>query len=495
MKPFLFSCIVANCARWRYGLFLMMGLICSSSLAIDLPDMGTSVDMTMSPLDEQKLGEAFMRQLRTEVEVIDNIEINTYLSALGHRLASYSNHPEQPFTFFIINEPSINAFAVPGGFIGVHSGLILKTQDESELASVIAHEISHVTQRHIARTIEATQRFSLPVMAALLAAIVLGATTDNPDIGMAAAAAATAGNIQMQLNFTRAHEQEADRIGMQILTDAGFDSRSMPAFFERLQTASRYSEGGLPEFLRTHPVTTERIAEAYDRAEKHPKFLKDTPLYHLMRAKLLVVIEKNPNQLIQQLQRMLKEGSYRDERATHYALALALFAGNQTAGVQTQLDWLLKHDEERLIYRLLEARLALVTNKLDKGLQIYEQTLKLYPQNQLLSLDYAEVLLQNRAADKAKNVLLALSATNNPHYYHLLAEAYQGSGNIAEAGLAMAENYYLSGKTALAVEQLEQALRQDSLDFYLSARLEARLKALQQELREERAEQKQKQPE
>ncbi|OQW91881.1 MAG: hypothetical protein BWK79_15925 [Beggiatoa sp. IS2] len=212
-----------------------------------------------------------------------------------------------------------------------------------------------------------------------------------------------------------------------------------------------------------------------------------------MRAKLLVLIEKNPNKLVQQLQKMLKDGNYRDERATHYALALALLASQQTQEVSTHLDWLLKQDEERLIYRLLEAQLALAMNQRDKGLQIYEQTLKVYPQNQLLSLDYAKTLLQHQFAAKAKNILLTLSVTDNPYYYHLLAEAYQGNGENAEARLAMAEHYYLSGKTALAVEQLEQGLRQTPLNFYLAARLEARLKDLQQELHEERDERKQNQ--
>jgi predicted Zn-dependent protease len=472
----------------RYWLLiLLLSVICLPCTAVELPDIGSSANAIMSATDEQKLGEAFFRQLHRQAEVIDDIDINDYINALGHRLASFSDNPEQSFRFFVIKDAAINAFAVPGGFIGVHSGLISNTRDESELASVVAHEIAHVTQHHIARTIEAMDRLSLPAMAALIAAIVVGATV-NPQIGQAAAATLMAGSVQMQINFTRTHEKEADRVGMQILASAGFDPRSMPAFFERLQTATRYYENGVPEFLRTHPVTSDRIAEAQSRADKYPvKLISDAPLYHLMKAKLLVLSDDNPNNLLKKLQEMLKEGRYRDERATRYALALTLLTSKQLAGVQEQLDWLLKHDTDRVVYRLLKAQLAWLQNDNPKAMQIYQQALEVFPNDQQLGLDYAEKLLQNHLPANAKTVLLTLSPSLNPAYYRLLAQAYQDTGVIAEAQLALAEHYYLSGQTALAVEQLKQARQLKKLDYYIASRIEARYVELKRELQEEEA--------
>lgn len=469
--------------HWLY--LILLGMVSLPCTAIELPNLGISANTVMSPADEQKLGKAFIRQIRRQMEILDDPQINNYINALGNRIASYSNNPEQNFQFFVINEPSINAFAVPGGFVGIHSGLILKTRSESELASVLAHEIAHITQRHIARIIDASQGFSWSGIAALIAAVVIASAADNPQIVQASVAAIMAGNIQMQINFTRTHETEADHIGMQILANAGFEPRDMSIFFERLQAASR-SLGNVPEFLRTHPVTTNRIAEARDRAEKYPrKLVHNAPHYYLMKAKLLVLTSDNKIKLLKKLKNMLNTGSYHDERATRYALALTLLATLQTDEVQTQIDWLLKNDGDRLIYHLLKARLRLLQNNPTKALQLYEQALQIYPGDKMLGLDYAEKLLQNNAPEKAKAVLLSMSASSNPYYHRLLAKAYQLTGAIVLAHLAYAENYYLMGQTALALEQVKLARQENNLNFYLASRIDARYNELQAQLFEE----------
>lgn len=470
----------------RYWLLTILCVVGFPCVAIELPDIGTSASTVISPADEQKLGETFFRQLRREVEVIDDIQINDYLSTLGHRLASYSDKPEQSFRFFAVKEPSINAFAVPGGFVGMHTGLILTTRSESELASVFAHEIAHITQRHIARTIEASERFSLPTVAAIIVGAILAGASGNAQVGEAAIVAAMAGSVQMQINFTRTHEKEADRVGIQILAKAGFDPHDMANFFERLQASTRFYGGHVPEFLRTHPVTTDRIAETRDRAAKYPaKLQSDPPLYHLMRAKLLVLVTDNKQELVTRLKKMLTTKRYRDERATRYALALALLTIKQTDGVQTQINWLLKNDSDRVIYRLLKTKLALLQDNYPKAIQEYEQALQIYPGDKMLGLDYAEKLLQNNNAQKAKTVLLGISFSSNPYYYRLLARAYQETGAKAEAHFTLAENYYLIGQTSLAIEQLKQARQNVTQDFYLASRIDARLWKLQEELREE----------
>ena len=469
----------------RYWL-LIIGILCFPCTAIELPEMGISADRTMSPKEEQKLGETFFRQLHRQMVVIDDAEINGYINSLGQRLASYSDNPQQYFHFFVVKESSINAFAVPGGFVGIHSGLILASYDESELASVLAHEIAHVTQRHIARTLEASQRMTLPALAALILAGII--STKNPEIGQAAVASIMAGNAQQQIDYTRLHEQEADRIGIQMLTGSGFDPQSMPNFFERLQAANRYDEGSVPDFLRTHPVTTERIAEARNRVEQllRKKFNNEnSPLYHLMKAKLLVLVEGPSSNLLKKLQDMLKEGRYRDERAIRYALVQTFLAMHQYENVKEHLDWLSKNDSDRVVYQLLKAQLFWEENHPRQAMEVYEQALRVYPKDPMLVLDYAEKLVQSNYFIKAKEILLDISPKSNSHYYQLLARVYQHTGFQTEAHLALAESAYLEGDTALAIDQLRQARQAKDLDRAMASRVEARYRELQQELLEE----------
>ena len=482
--------------RCRYFcLSLFTTTLLASGLAqaeVNLPDIGTTADQVFSPAQEQELGQAFVRQLRQQAKVIDASEVSAYLNALGARLAAHSENPMQPFEFIAIDDNSINAFAVPGGFIGVHSGLILSTRDESELASVLAHEIAHVTQRHIARTVEGTSRFSVASVAAMLAAILVG--MKNPEVAQAGVTAVMAGNIQMQIDFTRTHEKEADRLGMETLAGAGFSPQSMPSFFERLQGSSRLYEGNVPEFLRTHPVTTDRIAEARDRAEQyadsHPATAQtDSSDYHLMRAKILVATHKELPKLIKQLEASLESGKYRDARAVHYGLALARLASNNPAGVQAHLDWLQAQDGDRVVYRLAAAQLAMLNKADDQAARIFAEGLKVYPGDTTLSMAYAQLLLNQAQAAQAAQVLENTEKTNHPGYYQLLAQAQQALGDTGTAHLSMAEFYYQNGQTGLAVEQLKQA-RRLSLSFYLASRVEARLLQLETELREEKADKK-----
>src|SRR3989344_3405476 len=217
---------------------------------INLPDLGDQSASVITPLQERKLGEDIMRQARRRLTFLDDAELNYYLQALGQRLVAGSDSPQQEFRFYIVKDPSINAFAVPGGFISVHTGLLLATQSEAEFASVMAHEIAHITQRHIPRMIADAQRTTLPAMASVLAAVLLGAG-GSPG-GDAAIALTTAAVAQRELNFSRSFEEEADRLGLNTLARAHFDPRAMPAFFEQLQNFNRHNESSLPEFLRTH---------------------------------------------------------------------------------------------------------------------------------------------------------------------------------------------------------------------------------------------------
>ena len=232
---------------------------------VELPDIASSAESLFTPVEEQRIGRAFMRSIRDSLPIIEDQLLSDYINALGQRLVSKLKTTPQNFYFFLVNQQEINAFAGPAGNIGVNSGLILATESESELAAVLAHEISHITQHHLARAFEDAGNLSIPTAALLLAAILLGATT-GAGAGIAAAAGVQAAAIQHQLNFTRADEQEADTMGMKLLAAAGFDPHAMPAFFERLSQSSRLDENNAPEFLQTHPVTSNRIADAMGRS-------------------------------------------------------------------------------------------------------------------------------------------------------------------------------------------------------------------------------------
>jgi len=234
-----------------------------------LPDLGDVSQATVTPRQERQIGLQIMRQIRADPSYLDDPEVADYLSRIGSRLVAVSDRYvfEHSFEFFALNNSEINAFAMPGGFMGFHSGLITAAQSESELAGVMAHEIAHVTQKHLARMISGSQ---YPGMIASIAALAIAilASRSNPQAGSAVMAATQAGMIQAQLNFTRKHEKEADRVGFDMLVKAGFDPHGMASFFERMQHASRYHESGAPSFLRTHPVTFERIADIQNRVRE-----------------------------------------------------------------------------------------------------------------------------------------------------------------------------------------------------------------------------------
>lgn len=452
----------------------------AATLNLDLPDIGDTAGGTISPAEERKYGEAFMREIRQSLKVMDDAEINEYMRSLGYQLAAHSDNQSLGFSFFVVEDHGINAFAGPGGFIGVNSGLILATESESELASVLAHEIGHVTQRHLARTIEKADKMNIPATAAMLAAIIIG--TRNSELGQAALATAQAGTVQVQINFTRANEEEADRVGLQTLARSGFDPRSMPVFFERLQKSSRYAGASPPEFLRTHPVTESRIADTRNRAEQFPyRQVSDNLNYHLIRAKLRVMKEGSPKQAVVRFAAALKSGQYRNQAAEHYGYALALLGNGDYAAARGELRALQAADKERIAYINAMAQVDLADNQAARALRSYEEALKLFPGNPVLTLGYSRVLLQNGQADKARRLLeeYVRRQAPEPGLYKLLADAEIAAGQKAAAHQALAEHYYLNGQTMAAIEQLHSGIKASDADFYRASQMEARLKELQ----------------
>ena len=449
-----------------------------------LPDFGDSSGSSISPLEEQRMGAEFMRTLRASVKIVEDPEASEYLQGLGYRLLAHADPQPYAFSFFVVADPNINAFAGPGGYIGVNSGLILATEGESELASVLAHEISHVTQHHLLRAIDKSNRLALPATAALIAALVLAG--QNAQLGQAALATTLASGAQASINFTRTHELEADRVGLHLLAGAGFDPRSMPAFFEQLQQATRFYENGAPELLQTHPVTSARIADTRNRAEQYPRVTTvDSLSYLLVRAKLRVLTSTDAQQTADYFAKA-PAGKTRDqEDARRYGYALALLAAGQTKAAGEQLDRLAAKDPDRIQYRLAQGQVASAKGQPERALKIYADALKLYPRDYALTVAYVgELLLAGQAAVARQTLQDYLrSREPRPLVYKLLAQAENDAGAPIESKQALAEYAYLSGQTQSAIDYLNQALALTKPDdFYRASRIEARLKELKSEV-------------
>ncbi|RMG33305.1 MAG: M48 family peptidase [Gammaproteobacteria bacterium] len=457
----------------------------ASALDLRLPDLGSSAGAIMTPQQEAKLGKAFMRSVRHNQAVLDDPVIDDYIQDLGNRLVEASDAKGSRFHFFVIDNHEINAFAGPGGYIGVYTGLITTTQTESELAAVLAHEIAHVTQKHLLRAWESASNMTIPNAAVLLAAIAIGAVAGG-DAGLAAASAGQAAFLQEQINFTRANEQEADRVGIDILARAGFDANAMAAFFSRMGKANRVYATKLPEFLLTHPVTTSRIADALGRAGTHPYHQpKDDLRYHLVKARLALRNETDPLGRARTLKRQLAEGRYQNRIATEYQRALALEQGDRPRAARTILRGLLEHSPDTLefVYELAWVEQAM--GQAEEALALLRKAADRHPASRTLALAHAELAIAQGKPSEAISRLRRYReyAPEEPRVYELLARASGALGDRAEAHRYQAEYHYLNGDLEEAILQLEIALRTKSLDFYESSRLESRLATLRRELK------------
>ena len=448
-----------------------------SAQNVNLPSIGDSVATGMSPEQERRTGEGVIRNIRRAGGILDDPLTTEYINQLGYRLVSHSQANHGDFAFFIINDADINAFALPGGFIGMNYGLILSSQSESEIA--------HITQRHHARAYNLAEESNIPVMAALIAAIVLG-SSDN-ELGQAAMASLAAGTIQKKIDFTRENEKEADHIGIGLLADAGFDPFSMADFFDTLHNKSRLYGPQAPEFLRTHPVSKNRTADARNRAANYPRArLKNEFDFQLIRARLRVLTSNNPKRTLEQFEQNLASGRYANKTAEQYGYALALLENNMHQKAAEIIRQLLNHEPQRIAYLLAEAKQLRLAGKMTQAINTYTKALKLYPKNEALTLQYVEMLLANQQADKVKKVLTPLlhDSPSTPYFYKLLAQAEGQLKDDASRHIALAEYYYHIGQTHQALTQLKLALKDRTADFYQRSRIEARQKELQQELLE-----------
>ncbi len=473
--------------RCRYLLLLIL-LAVPGVLAEGLPDLGEVAQSDFSPLQERRLGENIMREIRADRSFYDDAEATDYINNLGDRLASRGSGARQNFDFFLIQDNQINAFALPGGFIGVHTGLMLQAQSESEVASVLAHEMAHITQRHIARML-AQQKQSQIVSLAALAVAILAARASS-QVAQAAATFGQAGVIQSQLNFTRENEREADRVGVQILEQAGFDPRAMVTFFERLQRSTRIYEGGAPAYLRTHPLTFERIADVQNRVESLPyRQVPDSLEFQLIRARLRAELEA-PREALTFFEQGLAERKFLSEAASRYGLVASLIRIQDHARAKTELEALRKVAPPNPIIEALACRVRVAAGETAAAFACYREALKTYPNYRALTYEYANALLQNRQPEVALKLVESRLQIYAEDYklYLLQARSYAMLDRRLAQHRAQGEAYARMGNIPAAVEQLQIALKSGDGDFYQLSSTEARLKQLRKlndELRRE----------
>ena len=481
-----------------------------------LPDIGSSAGSVLSPAQQAQYGAMTLSQLRNYGYTLDDPLLAGWLQTLGDRLAASSDKPREPFTFFMLRERQINAFATLGGYIAVNAGLVLAADSEDEVAAVVAHEVAHVTQTHVLRAVERAQRDSVPILLAMLGAIAVAQSSggnSSDDATMAAVMSAQGLLAQRQIDYTRSNEAEADRIGIRTLARAGYDPTAMAGFFEKLQSVVRSNQGGdrerTPDYLQTHPVTTTRISEARDRAGRMSGAQRpfvpvaaasDNPLlpaslriaagagaggasgqFPWARERLRVLSADTPAAAVREYDRIARAGALDD--AQRYGLALARLQDGQAAAAAADLEPLLAAHPGDLWLTLALAQAEARAGRIAAADARFETLAARLPHNRAVALTYAGMLNERNtpaAGRRAQALLrpLLASAADDPVFQQTFARASEIAGDPVRAGEAWAEAAYLNGRAEQALVQLDTLRKRDDVDYYARARIDARIAAI-----------------
>jgi predicted Zn-dependent protease len=473
----------------RSLVFLAVAAGCASISCVwadDLPDLGESARADLSPQLERRIGQSIMNDIRLhEPTYVDDEEINDYLRQFGGRLVAASANPGGDFNFFAIRDNTVNAFAMFGGFIGVNTGTLLTAQSESELAGVVAHEISHVTQSHLARQIAKEKQNSIASMIAMAVGIL--AARSNSQVAGAAIVSAQAGSVQSQLAYSRDFEREADRVGYQTLEKSGFDVHGMGDFFERLQKAGRVYENNAPVYLRSHPMTLERISDMQNRAHEAPyRQVPDSLDFLLVRSKLRAQAG-TAREAVTELETLLNEKKYFSEIATRYGLSYARLRAKDLAGAQREMDALKALKPASALISGLAAEIRVAAGDRPAAQAIYRDAIQRYPRSRALIYGYAEALYGDRQYDQALHFLDAQLQLTPSDFklYGLQAKTYAALGKRLQQHRTQAEFYVLQGQLIPAVEQLQFAQKAGDGNFYEQSAVDARLRELRKQQLEE----------
>lgn len=466
----------------RPTLLTLACLLATPAMASDLPSLGDASSSIVSPQQEHQLGRAWLSLVRGQVSQLDDPQLKDFVETSVYRLSETSQLQDRRLEFVMLNSPQINAFAAPGGIVGVNGGLFLYAQTEAEYASVMAHELAHLSQRHFARGLEAQQRMQIPVMAGMLAGIIAAAAGAG-DLGIAAIASTQAAAMQEQRRFSRQNEQEADRIGLVNLEKAGFDPRAMPSMFERLMRQYRYDRKP-PEFLLTHPVSESRIADTRNRAEQYAaEGITDSVRYQLMRARVQLTYEETPGLAAKRFRNMLDENPKME--AARYGLAIAQIKSGQHKQARETLQPLLDNSPNDVSYDLAQVELDMAANRLSDAQSRVDRLLSLYPNNYPVNQAHIDLLMKQARTQEAERALddMLKSRGKDPDVWYQVAEVRGLSGNTIGLHQARGEYFALVGDYNQALEQLDFAKRRASNNFQLASRIDARQRELIEEQR------------
>ncbi|BAG44490.1 M48 family metalloprotease [Burkholderia multivorans] len=479
--------------------------------AFELPDLGDGSGGALTPQAERKLGERVMRDVRRDPDYLDDWLVRDYLNAVAKRLAAaasarYIGGYAPDFDLFAVRDPQINAFSMPGGFIGINSGLVVATQTESELASVIGHEMGHVLQRHIARMIGANEKTGYTALATMLLGVLAGVLARSGDLGSAIAMGGQAFAVDNQLRFSRTAEREADRVGFQLLAGAGYDPYGMPGFFERLERASM-GDAGVPAYARTHPLTVERIADMDDRARRAPyRQPRQSPEYGFVRARLRVLQNRAPNDIAAEARRMQLEIDDRtapNVAANAYGIALANAllgqydaADRALATARAAFDARERRDGDPAAgspsLDVLAADIARRAGRTDDAVRLAALAQRRWPASHAAIVVHLQTLIAARRFAEAQTLarVQASADPDQPDWWDYLAKASDGKGDVLARRRALAEKLALDGAWPSAIRQLKEARDAKDVSFYDQSIIGARLLEFEARYKEEREDDK-----
>ncbi len=450
----------------------------------ELPRLGDRISGTVSLDQEYQMGQQFLSQLRRGAPTIPDALLNTYLESISFRLAARSQLTDRRLSFVIIDSEEINAFAAPGGIIGVNTGLFLNAYSEAEFASVIGHEIAHVSQRHFARGVDEAQAGRVGHLASLLASVLVMATSDGGH-GAAALGAAQGLAMDRQLRFSRNNEQEADRIGQDTLYNAGFDPSAQARMYERLLAANRFGRRP-PEFLLTHPLTESRISDSRGRALRYPRRDYAASLnYQIMRARVIGHYAQDKAALVLDSEQNFKNStSPFNEEVNRYALTVAYWENEQYAEADRTLAPLLAKYPNLINLVVTQAEIYTKQNEAGRAIQYLERHLEINPENHPLTMAHVDALLASRSYNAAAEVMErhTKNRESDHHLWYQLAETWGQAGNISKVHQARAEYFTLISDFRNARQQLQFALQietDEAKNPALQARLRQKIKDLE----------------
>lgn len=468
LKSLLLTCVLTSVIASPYG-------FSQDNNKNKLPEIGAAGFSVLSIEKERQIGGAMMRHIRASQPLVNDPVLIEYINGLGNHLVKNAEDVNYSFEFFIINNKEINAFAFFGGHVGIHSGLITLADTESELASVIAHEISHVTQRHLARRLESQSRSQPLAVAGMISGILLALV--NPSVGMAALSTTMAASKQSSINFTRGNEKEADRVGITLLSNSGFDPQGAPTFFGKMATKYRY-KSKLPAMLLTHPVPESRIADARIRAHS----LKVSPLapslpFSLAKSRIQARYESTPEDNIVKFKNNIKKQNYTYKEAVNYGLALSYFENKNYREAKVILENLIKEDKNNLFYADALTDVYIKTKELNKALVMLDELNLIMPNNQVVTLNYANALLESKKYSQAEVLLqdYLLIKPGNYIAYDILNTVYRKQDKTALMHATKGEIYGLLGAYSRAIDELQTGYNFAGKQPLVEKRIKARI--------------------